>query len=68
MQQLSRNHGPRPDVSASSGAVVRTVGTVRPDQGRSQPAASSNANDTVRHIAWSRLWDALLAEPKRDAA
>lgn len=68
MRPPERDDGPRPDVPASSGAAVRTAGTVRPDQGRSQPTPSRNTNETIRHIAWSRLWDRLLAEPERDAA
>jgi hypothetical protein len=40
MRRPRRDDGPPVDVSASTGAAVRTAGAVRPDQGRSYPTPS----------------------------
>ena len=66
MQPPEHDDGPHPDADTTGGAAVRTMVIVRPDQGRSHCNATQNA--AARQMAWSRLWDRLLAEPKRDAA
>lgn len=67
MPPSKHDDGSRKDVAASKGAVARTVGTVRPDEGRSNPTPQPDTN-AFRQAAWIRLWDQLLREPDDLAA
>jgi hypothetical protein len=66
MKLPERGDGPQQDAGTSRRAVVKTTEVASPD-----PTGDSNLitsrHTTIRQSAWTRLWDQLLAEPRKAA-